>query len=71
MPDYGYSDRKIAIFCHGFMYHGNLDTLEADAKERNFLQGQGWVVLTFWGRTILRNPGACAQHIGEVYRRRQ
>jgi hypothetical protein len=70
VPDYGYPDRKIAIFCDGFMYHGNPETLEADAKKRNFLQVHGWAVLTFWGRTILRNPGACAQQIAAVYCRR-
>lgn len=53
------------------MYHGSRETLEADAKKRNFLQVNGWSVLTYWGRTILRNPGAPAQQIGEVYRRRQ
>lgn len=70
VPDYAYPAQKIAIFCDGFMYHGNPETLEADAKKRNFLQAQGWVVLTFWGRTILRAPAACAHQIAEVYRRR-
>jgi len=51
------------------MSHCNPEVLEADAKKRNFLQAQGWVVLTFWGRTILRAPDRCAQQIADVYRR--
>jgi len=71
VPDYAYPDRKIAIFSDASMYHGNPETLEPDAKKRNFLQVHGWAVLTFWGRTILRAPHACAQQIAAVYRQRQ
>ena len=53
------------------MYQGNPETLEADARKRNFLQAQGWIVLTYWGRTIVAAPDACAQQVAEVYRTRE
>jgi very-short-patch-repair endonuclease len=70
VPDFAYPDARLAVFCDGFAFHGNRDTLELDARKRNWLQGNGWVVLTYWGRTIQRFPEACAREIAEVYRQR-
>ena len=70
VPDFAYPDVKIAIFCDGFAFHGNPDTLELDARKRNWLQQQGWVVLTYWGKTIMRNPDACAQEVASLYSER-
>lgn len=57
VPDFAYPERRIAIYCDGYAHHGNRRTLEKDAKKRNWLQRQGWVVLTYWGRTHqLRRP---------------
>jgi hypothetical protein len=39
-------------------------------KERNWLQAHGWAVLTFWGRTLLRDPVRCAQEVGDLWRSR-
>src|SRR6266851_625702 len=63
IPDFTYPKKKIAIYCDGFAYHGNVDTLGKDARKRNELQGKGWSVLTFWGQQILRNPSACEAQI--------
>lgn len=70
VPDFTWPEAKIAVFCDGFAVHGNKETLEEDAKKRNFLQTRGWVVLTYWGRTILKNAEACARQIFEVYKQR-
>jgi hypothetical protein len=67
VPDFAWESRKIAVYCDGFAVHGNRETLELDASKRNWLQAQGWVVLTYWGRTILKDPDACARQIAEVY----
>lgn len=67
IPDFAYPDRKIAIYCDGFAYHGNREVLEKDAVRRNLLQSKGWAVLTFWGRQILRNPQACELQIWQCY----
>ena len=69
VPDFAYEDKKIAIYCDGFAYHGNVETLELDAQKRNFLQGEGWIVLTFWGRTILRHSERCALQIRSILKR--
>ena len=71
VPDFAYPERKIAIYCDGFAYHGNKETLESDARKRNTLQAQGWAVLTFWGRQILRNPNACEIQIWRCFEHRQ
>jgi very-short-patch-repair endonuclease len=70
VPDFTWEDAKLAVYCDGFAFHGDRDTLELDARKRNFLQARGWAVLTFWGRTILRNPDACATEITDLYRQR-
>lgn len=67
VPDFTYPDQRIAIYCDGFAYHGDRETLESDARKRNILQTMGWAVLTFWGRQILRNPGACEEQIWQCY----
>ncbi len=63
VPDFAYPEEQIAIFCDGFAYHGNPNTLELDSRKRNWLQGEGWIVLTYWGRAIRRNPDLCAREI--------
>jgi very-short-patch-repair endonuclease len=71
IPDFAYPDRQIAIYCDGFAYHGNSDTLFSDARKRNTLQTKGWAVLTFWGRQILRDPQACEAQIWQCYQFRR
>jgi hypothetical protein len=71
VPDFTWPGIKLAVYCDGFAIHGNIEKLEVDAKKRNFLQEGGWVVLTYWGRTILKNPAACAAQIAEVHRQRR
>ncbi len=70
VPDFAWPDVKLAVYCDGFAVHGKPDTLELDAQKRNFLQSRGWSVLTYWGRTILRDPDACARQVAELYRQR-
>ncbi|MBI4194403.1 MAG: DUF559 domain-containing protein, partial [Betaproteobacteria bacterium] len=67
VPDFAFPDRRIAIYCDGFTYHGNKETLESDARKRNTLQSKGWSVLTFWGRQILRDPAACERQVWQCY----
>jgi ATP-dependent helicase YprA (DUF1998 family) len=71
VPDFTWPGIKLAVYCDGFAIHGNVETLEMDAKKRNFLQEGGWIVLTYWGRTILKNPARCAAQVAEVYRQRR
>ena len=70
VPDFAWPDVKLAVYCDGFAFHGNPETLELDARKRNFLQTHGWCVLTFWGRTILKDPVACAQEVAAAWRQR-
>jgi G:T-mismatch repair DNA endonuclease (very short patch repair protein) len=71
VPDFAYPERKIAIYCDGFAYHGNVDTLSQDARKRNALQAKGWSVLVFWGRQILRNPAGCEAQIWQCFQFRR
>jgi ATP-dependent helicase YprA (DUF1998 family)/RNA polymerase subunit RPABC4/transcription elongation factor Spt4 len=70
VPDFCWPDVKLAVYCDGFAVHGNVETLEMDARKRNFLQARGWAVLTYWGRTILRNPDACAKQVLDLHLQR-
>ena len=70
VPDFTWEEVKLAVFCDGFSVHGNPETLELDARKRNWLQSQGWVVLTYWGRTISKNPDTCANEIFQIYSQR-
>jgi ATP-dependent helicase YprA (DUF1998 family)/very-short-patch-repair endonuclease len=67
VPDFAWPDIKLAVFCDGFAFHGDPATLELDAKKRNWLQSQGWMVLVYWGRTILKNADACAADVASAY----
>jgi superfamily II DNA/RNA helicase len=70
VPDFSWPDVKLAVFCDGYAYHGDPATLELDAKKRNWLQSRGWIVLVFWGRTILKDPAKCAAEIAQLYSQR-
>jgi hypothetical protein len=70
IPDFAYPDIRVAIFCDGFAFHGNPDTLELDARKRNWLQQQGWAVLTYWGKTTTRDAVVCAREIFSLFQQR-
>jgi len=71
VPDFAWPEEKIAVYCDGFGTHGNIETLIKDAEKRNYLQCRGWVVLTFWGKMILKNPIKCAFQVYDIYRQRK
>jgi hypothetical protein len=66
VPDFAWPDAKVAVYCDGYQYHGDRDTLELDASKRNFLAQRGWTVLTYWGRQILQHPERCANQVAET-----
>ncbi len=70
VPDFAYPEERIAIFCDGFAFHGDAATLQMDAQKRNYLQAQGWSVLTYWGATIQRDPAACAREVAALHGQR-
>jgi superfamily II DNA/RNA helicase/very-short-patch-repair endonuclease len=71
VADFAYELEKIAIYCDGFAFHGTPEKLAGDAQKRNYLQSQGWMVLTFWGKTILLNPERCEEQIWRAFIYRQ
>jgi len=71
IADFAYEEEKIAIYCDGFAYHAGKDKLASDAMKRNELQAQGWAVLTFWGKTILKYPKRCEEQIWRLYKERK
>jgi hypothetical protein len=71
VPDFAWPDLRVAVFCDGYQYHGDRDTLELDAAKRNFLAERGWTVLTYWGRQILNHPERCARQVVETLRARK
>lgn len=71
VPDFAYPERRIAIYCDGFAYHGNVDALSHDARKRNALQAKGWSVLVFWGRQIQRDAAACEEQVWQCFQFRR
>lgn len=71
VADFAFPEQRIAIYCDGFAYHGNVDALSRDALKRNELQGRGWSVLTFWGKQILRNPASCENQVWRCFESRR
>ena len=67
VADFAYEQERIAIYCDGFAFHGDKDSLALDAQKRNELQAQGWAVLTFWGKTICKDAPRCEEQIWRVY----
>jgi very-short-patch-repair endonuclease len=67
IADFAYENERIAIYCDGFAYHGTAEKLSWDAYKRNHLQADGWLVLTFWGQTIIRNPERCEEQIWRAF----
>lgn len=67
VPDFAYEAERIAVYCDGFAYHGSKDVLASDSQKRNELQADGWAVLTFWGKTILKFPDRCEEQIWRIW----
>ena len=59
-------DLKIAVYCDGYAYHGDEDTLALDAQKRTAIQVLGWMGLEFWGKTIRQNADKCAQQVQQL-----
>ncbi|MGQ9520985.1 MAG: Zn-binding domain-containing protein [Candidatus Fervidibacter sp.] len=71
VPDFAWPDLKVAVFCDGYAYHGDPETLALDAGKRNRLQLMGWLVLTFWGRTIWKDADRCAREVQQALQARR
>ncbi len=71
VPDFAWPDLKVAVFCDGYAYHGDPETLILDARRRNRLQLSGWLVLTFWGRTIRKDAEGCARVVQQALQARR
>jgi len=71
VPDFAWPDLKVAIFCDGYAYHGDPETLALDARKRNRLQLLDWLVLTFWGRTIWKDAEMCAREVQQALEARR
>jgi len=66
VPDFAWPEARVAVYCDGYAYHGNRRALDLDARRRNWLQTRGWIVLTYWDASILRNPDECARQVADV-----
>jgi hypothetical protein len=71
VPDFAWPDVQLAVYCDGYQYHGEREALELDAAKRNYLQREGWTVLQYWGRMILKSPSQCALEIAQTFRSRK
>lgn len=57
----------LAVECDGHNYHNKTkEQARHDRKRDRWLQSRGWQVIRFTGSEIHKDPGACAQEVGEV-----
>ncbi len=45
--------------------------IERDQEVNEALQNDGWIVLRFWGKDILKNPDGCAEEIEKTIKARK
>ena len=81
-PDIVFIGKKVAVFCdsefwHGYLWEENKDkihsnkdfwikNMERDKEVNKMLEKNGWTVLRFWGKEILKDPEACFRKIVNV-----
>jgi len=63
IPDFTFSEEKIAVFCDGDYWHRRPDVSEKDERVNKKLRERGWLVLRFWERDIKNNPAQITQQI--------
>ncbi len=61
--DLCYPDRRVAIECDGFSFHGSRSAFESDRERQNLLVLSGWRVLRFTWRQVVGRPTWVAQQI--------
>ena len=61
--DFAWPDQRIAVFCDGWEHHHTAEQRADDKVKRDAMIAGGWIVLSFWGGEIVREPDACANKI--------
>lgn len=60
------TEAKIVVECDGHDFHERTKEQAARDKARDrFLSSEGWIVLRFTGREIVRDPAGCADVVAE------
>jgi hypothetical protein len=68
--DAAWPEVKLAVELDGAAFHGSHEARERDLRRDAALAAQGWLVLRFSYRRLLREPEACRAEILAAYRRR-
>lgn len=63
VADFYVEDPKVVIYCDGFQYHYDKETVIKDRQQDRKLQMMGYTVLRYNGSEIIGNPEACAREI--------
>lgn len=61
--DYAFVDRKIAVECDGAYWHKDK---EKDRRRDDRLRAEGWTVVRFDEKSILRDAGRCAEYVARL-----
>jgi len=68
--DAAWPEVKLAVELDGAAFHGSQEARERDLRRDAALAAQGWVVLRFSYRRLMREPDACRAEILAAYRQR-
>jgi very-short-patch-repair endonuclease len=65
--DFAFPPLKLAIEVDGYVHHFSADHARRDNARRNQLQRQGWLVLVYTWRDVVREPARVSAEIAETY----
>jgi hypothetical protein len=68
--DAAWPEVRMAVELDGAAFHGSPEARERDLRRDAALAAQGWLVLRFSYRRLMREPEACRAEILAAYRRR-
>ena len=64
---YSWNENKDKIHSNKELWTGKIErNIKRDEEVNKKLENDGWTVLRFWGKEILKNPEACFQEIVSV-----
>ena len=69
--DFAILDKKIAIECDGIYWHHRANNMAADQRKKEFCINNGWILLRFTDKEIIKNLHLCRKMIKAAVNRQK